>query len=105
MAGPVGHVRRPPPVNPTPAVTLTRLHLRYTPQTFPEDLMLMVTADRENFQTRYVLRHPWTGRRDACPQAADYFKEVARREQDEAQILSNLTGWPLADIRAKLPKR
>ncbi|MCX7360342.1 MAG: DUF2330 domain-containing protein [Alphaproteobacteria bacterium] len=102
---PPGNVRRPPPANPTPAVTLTRLHLRYTPQTFPEDLMLMVTADRENFQTRYVLRHPWTGRRDACPQAADYFKEVARREQDEAQILSNLTGWPLADIRAKLPKR
>ena len=103
--GPPGNLRRPPPVNPTPAVTLTRLHLRYTPQTFPEDLMLMETADRENFQTRYILRHAWTGRRDACPQAADYFKEVARREEDEAQILSNLTGWPIGDIRAKLPKR
>ena len=103
--GPPGTMRRPPPINATPAVTLTRLHLRYTPQTFPEDLMLMETADRENFQTRYVLRHPWTGRRDACPQAADYFKGVARREEDEAQILANLTGWPIADIRAKLPKR
>lgn len=95
---------RPPGPQPVP-VMLTRLHLRYTPEAFEEDLMLMQTADRENFQTRYVLRHPWTGKRDACPAAEQYFRELARREEHEAQTLSNLTGWPIDDIRSKLPKR
>src|SRR6185369_13464208 len=42
-------------------VVLTRLHLRYTRDTFPEDLVFHETKDRANFQTRYVLRHPWRG--------------------------------------------
>ena len=37
---------------------VTRLHVRYDRAHFPEDLMLQETADRENFQGRYVLRHP-----------------------------------------------
>ncbi len=48
-------------------VMVTRLHVRYTPQTFPEDLMFQETADRENFQARYVLRHPWRGRARRVP--------------------------------------
>jgi hypothetical protein len=95
---------RPPAPQPVP-VMLTRLHLRYTPESFPEDLMLMQTADRDNFQTRYVLNHPWTGQRDACPAAGEYFRELARREEREAQTLSSLTGWPIEGIRSKLPKR
>src|SRR5262245_52427367 len=38
---------------------VTRLHVRYDGKTFPEDLALMETGDRGNFQGRYVLRHPW----------------------------------------------
>ena len=51
---------------------LTRLHLRYTPETLPEDLMFQETQDRQNFQARYVLRHPWQGDANACPEAKSY---------------------------------
>ena len=52
-----------------------------------------------------MLRHPWTGKRDACPEAETYFNELVRREEHEAQTLANLTGWPIEGIRSKLPKR
>jgi hypothetical protein len=87
------------------SVVVTRLHLRYTPESFPEDLMLQETADRATFQARYVLRHPWKGSPDQCLAAADYFRGVARRETTEAEALATLTGWSPADIRARIPKR
>lgn len=82
---------------------LTRLHIRYTADTFPEDLMFQETGDRENFQTRYVLRHPWQGEASACPEARRYFDELAKRQAREAETLAGLTGWDLADIRRKMP--
>jgi hypothetical protein len=48
-------------VPPSKTVMLTRLHVRYTPQTFPEDLMLQETSDRQNFQARYYLHRGWAG--------------------------------------------
>ena len=45
----------PPPAQ---DVFLTRLHVRYDADHFPEDLTFQETADRTNFQGRYVLRHP-----------------------------------------------
>ena len=42
-------------------VFVTRLHLRYTADTFPEDLFFQETGDRTNFQGRYIIRHPWRG--------------------------------------------
>ena len=57
-------------------VMLTRLHLRYTRDSLPEDLVFQETQDRTNFQARYVLRHPWTGAADACEAAKPYFAEV-----------------------------
>jgi hypothetical protein len=83
-------------------VMLTRLHLRYTPETLPEDLMFQETQDRQNFQARYVLRHPWQGDVNACPEAKSYFDEVARRQEREAQTLANLTAWDLNDIRGRM---
>jgi hypothetical protein len=83
-------------------VMLTRLHLRYTPATLPEDLMFQETKDRQNFQVRYVLRHPWQGEANACPEAKTYLDAVARRQQLEAQTLANLTGWNLNAIRARM---
>lgn len=44
-------------------VFMTRLHVRYDAAHFPEDLVFQETADRSNFQARYVLRHEWQGRR------------------------------------------
>jgi hypothetical protein len=86
-------------------VLVTRLHLRYTPESFPEDLMLQETADRENFQARYVLHHPWSGSPFQCVEAVAYFKALRDRDDKEAQSLATLTGWKLAEIRARMPKR
>jgi hypothetical protein len=83
-------------------VMLTRLHVRYSADTFPEDLAFQETGDRENFQARYVLQHPWHGSPDACPAAAGYFSQVRQRENREAQTLAGLTGWNLDGIMKKV---
>ena len=83
-------------------VMLTRLHLRYTRDSLPEDLVFQETQDRTNFQARYVLRHPWAGSVDACEAAKPYFDAVRARREREAQTLASLTGANLADIRARM---
>ncbi len=83
-------------------VFVTRLHLRYTATTFPHDLAFRETDDRENFQGRYILRHPWKGSRDACPAAEQYMASLPQRFETEAQQLAQLTGWDLAAIRQKM---
>ena len=69
--GPVfvpGQGRRPaPPVGDARNVFVTRMHVRYDAQRFPEDLVLQETADRNNFQARYVLRHHGRARRHPVP--------------------------------------
>jgi len=79
-------------------VFVTRMHLRYNGELFPEDLMLHHTKDRKNFQARYVTRHPWKGD-DQCEAAKDYRWQLTKRYEKEAQTLSNLTGWSIDDIR------
>lgn len=79
-------------------VMLTRLHLRYTRASLPEDLAFQETADRTLFQARYVMREPWTGDVKECPEAAAYFEGVAARQRTEADRLSRLTGWKVEDI-------
>jgi hypothetical protein len=49
-------------------VFATRLHMRYDAKSFPDDITFQETYDRENFQGRYVLRHPWQGNA-SCPAA------------------------------------
>jgi len=88
-----------------PEVFLTRLHVRYDNAHFPEDLVFQETADRANFQGRYVLRHAWTGA-DTCSEAATYRQAVAERHASEAEQLARLTGWNVAEIRRKIgPER
>ena len=82
-------------------VMLTRLHMRYTGETFPEDLMFQETKDTQNFQGRYILRHPWKGA-STCPEAARYFERKKRAQEKEAQNLASLTGWEINKIRAKM---
>ena len=41
-------------------VFITRLHIRYTRDQFPEDLMFQTTSNRQSFQGRYVLHHALT---------------------------------------------
>ena len=82
-------------------VFLSRLHIRYDNAHFPEDLVFQETGDRANFQGRYVLRHAWTGG-DSCGAATEYRVTLAERHAREAEQLSRLTGWNIADIRAKM---
>ena len=80
---------------------VTRLHVRYDAAHFPEDLVFMETRDRENFQGRYVLRHPWRGSA-SCPAADTYRASLPARFRQEAQNLSGLTGWDPKDIAARM---
>jgi hypothetical protein len=80
---------------------VTRLHVRYDAKSFPEDLALMETGDRSNFQGRYVLRHPWRGE-TKCDAAAKYRASLPARFKQEANNLANLTGWSLSDITTKM---
>lgn len=82
-------------------VFVTRLHARYDNAHFPEDLVFQETADRANFQGRYVLRHAWTGT-DACGASAGYRIAVRDREAREAEQLARLTGWNVADIHRRM---
>jgi hypothetical protein len=82
-------------------VMITRLHVRYSADTFPEDLVFQETQDTENYQARYVLHRPWQGSPETCPAAKTYFEELKHRRQKEAQNLAELTGW---DIEKALRK-
>ena len=93
---------RPPMGGGAQPVMLTRLHVRYTPETFPEDLMFQETKDRQNYQTRYVLRHPAKVEPNACPEAKPYLESVVKRQENEAQQLATLTGGDINAIRGKL---
>ena len=90
-------------IAPMPAqdVFVTRLHVRYDSEHFPEDLVFQETGDRQNYQGRYVIRRPWKG--EASCDISDYQAEVRKRQEREAQQLANLTGWSIEDIRKKIP--
>jgi hypothetical protein len=83
-----------------PNVFVTRLHVRYDREHFPDDLVFQATGDRTNFQGRYVLRHAWTGPL-TCAAGDAYRRELAMRQEREAQTLASLTGWPVDAIRRR----
>ena len=88
-----------PGAQPSPTdVFVTRLHVRYDGAHFPEDLVFQQTGDRENFQGRYVLRHPYAGSA-SCSALAGYQHDLRVRQEREAATLAELTGWTLASIR------
>lgn len=82
-------------------VFVTRLHVSYDAAHFPEDLMFKETGDRENFQGRYVLRHPYKGEAK-CEAGREYKASLPKRFEQEAQTLASLTGWAVDDVRAKM---
>ncbi len=82
-------------------VFVTRLHVRYDAENFPQDLMLRATNDRETFQGRYILRHPWDGA-PQCQAAEAYLGSLPKRFASEAITLAGLTGWKVADILERM---
>ncbi len=96
--------RRPGPMPPGGGAQdafVTRLHLRYDGAHFPEDLVLQTTGDRENFQGRYVLRHPFTGSLE-CDAGRQYQQSLRERRKTEAANLAQLTGWELDESGRKV---
>jgi hypothetical protein len=89
-----------PSSNP-PAAFVTRLHVRYDSQSFPEDLNFIETSDRENFQARYVLNHPYAGAA-SCEAGKRYEASLPGRYKHEADNLADLTGWPRQTIAARM---
>ena len=80
---------------------VTRLHVRYDAQSFPEDLVFIETKDRGNFQGRYVLRHPFKGAA-TCEAATKYQAGLPARFKQEARNLAGLTGWKESEIEARM---
>ncbi len=100
--GPGTGGRIPNPRGGPEQVMITRLHVRYSKETFPEDLVFQETRDSGNFQGRYIMRHAWKGSSGECPEAGRYFDELKRRREQEAQNLARLTGWDIAMIRDRI---
>jgi hypothetical protein len=84
-------------------VFVTRLHVRYDREHFPEDLVFQETGDNANFQGRYVMTHPWRGP-ITNELGRQYQKALPARIEQENQNLAKLTGWPIEEIRAKVAK-
>jgi len=79
-------------------VFITRLHVRYNRRQFPEDLRFQTTSNRENFQGRYIIRHPYRGEME-CEAAGEYRETLQKRQETEVQTLAQLTGWDAGEIR------
>jgi hypothetical protein len=89
------------PPSPPGDFVLTRLHLRYDKDHFPEDLQFQETGDRQNWQARYVIHHPYRGG-DECPELAGYRQSVWERRKEEALNYCDLTGADLEQTRARM---
>ncbi|MFM7333403.1 MAG: DUF2330 domain-containing protein [Tabrizicola sp.] len=87
----------------TPNVFVTRLHIRYSKTSFFEDLKFAVTEERENFQGRYILNHPFEGE-ITCAEGKTYVAETRKRIAEEAALLRKLTGWSAKTIASNIAK-
>jgi len=87
----------------TPEVFVTRLHLRYDAEHFPEDLRFRETKDRSRFQARYVLRHAWRGP-PRCEAARQYLWTRPEEFERQAQNLARLVDRPIQEIRDEMER-
>jgi hypothetical protein len=80
---------------------LTRLHIRYDARHWPEDLLLHETGDRQNWQARYVIHHPYPGNEE-CAERKPYLQSVWKRRQSEAANYAALTGADADHVRRRM---
>lgn len=71
---------------------LTRLHVRYGREQFPQDLFFNQTANSAHRQARYVITWPAKGTFD-CTEGKEYLQGLSQRRKLELQELALLTGW------------
>ncbi|ASC73048.1 uncharacterized protein XM38_040100 [Halomicronema hongdechloris C2206] len=102
-----------------PNVYLTRLHVRYRRDTFPEDLVFQETGNRRNFQGRYVIKRRSVSDTDAgacLQQTLSHLRSdwQRTREADSTSndfptflrhYLLNEAGWttPIAGVAVSIP--
>jgi hypothetical protein len=79
--------------NPQP-VLLTRLHVRYSANSFPEDLMFSQTRDNENWQASYVTRRPHEGAVADCSQEMKHANCDGRCTERVKMVLSAVRTEP-----------
>jgi Na+-transporting NADH:ubiquinone oxidoreductase subunit NqrB len=84
-------------------VFFTRLHVRYSNELFPQDLMFIETPNKDHFQCRYVIHYPATGDL-SCEAGQQYLQNLGMRKQRELQELYALTGWHRRDFSEYLRK-
>ena len=84
------------------SVFITRLHLRYGGNNFPEDLRFQETANRQSFQGRYIIRHPFRGEMTCEEEATAYLRNLRKRTTQEVKTLAKLTGWKYQDMSGKI---
>lgn len=82
-------------------VVLTRLHVRYDDEHFPEDLAFQITRDSSLYQARYVMQQPFKGDL-SCAAGRAYQEQLVKRHREEAKTLAALTGWSLAKIKKQM---
>ena len=80
---------------------VTRLHVRYDREHFPEDLALQETSDTEQYQARYVLQQPWRGAA-ACEAGQRYTAGLPARAAKQARNVLELTDWSYDDVRGRM---
>lgn len=73
-------------------VFFTRLHVRYSRETHPQDLQFHVTPNNEQFQARYILTNPATGDL-TCEQGQIYCAKKVKERANELETLKELTSW------------
>jgi hypothetical protein len=95
---PASRFRQPPPRS---NVFISRIHVRYSRDKFPEDLVFQATSNQESFQGRYILQHPFKGELK-CDAGRKYKRALRQRFEKEAQTLASLTNWKIDDIRKKM---
>ncbi|HHG86056.1 MAG TPA: DUF2330 domain-containing protein, partial [Bacteroidetes bacterium] len=78
---------------------ITRLHVRYSREKFPQDLAFMLTPNKQRFQGRYIVRIPARGPFN-CSRAETYLKQLKVRFQKEVAELASLTGWEASGFQS-----
>ncbi|MGB7317661.1 MAG: DUF2330 domain-containing protein [Planktotalea sp.] len=84
-------------------VYVTRYHAQYSKGQMQKDLVFRETNNRQNFQGRYVMNHPYDGK-VACQAGREYVRATKKRLGQEAQYLSKLTGWSVGSINQNIRK-
>lgn len=79
---------------------LTRLHVRYNRQNFPQDLMFQETANKQKFQGRYVIHIPHHNTN--CVNGKNYKNKVYERRKGEINNLVTMTGWKGSNYQSYL---